>query len=210
MDTITDEQRTAEWFQARVGKATASRFKDVIAKVKNGSPAAVRANYLVDIATERLTKAATPHYTNTAMQWGVTHETGARILYEQRRQLQVEETGFVQHDELDAGASPDGLVDWDGLIEIKCPYNSAVHVMTWMEGMPEEHNAQVQGQLWITGRQWCDFVSFDPRMPAGLQLYVERIERNDSFIAGLETDIRKFLIDVDLMVTKLMEKANEK
>jgi putative phage-type endonuclease len=207
MQTITDEQRTAEWFQARVGKATASRFKDVMAKLKNGSPAAARINYLVDIATERLTKSATPHYTNSAMQWGVTHEAGARILYEQRRQLQVEETGFIHHAELDAGASPDGLVDWDGLIEIKCPYNSSVHVMTWMDGMPEDHIAQVQGQLWITGRQWCDYVSFDPRMPDRLQLYVERIERNDSFIAGLETEIRKFLIDVDSMVAKLMEKS---
>lgn len=207
MQTITDEQRTAEWFQARVGKATASRFKDVMAKLKNGSPAAARINYLVDIATERLTKSATPHYTNSAMQWGVTHEAGARILYEQRRQLQVEETGFIHHAELDAGASPDGLVDWDGLIEIKCPYNSSVHVMTWMDGMPEDHIAQVQGQLWITGRQWCDYVSFDPRMPDRLQLYVERIERNDSFIAGLETEICKFLIDVDSMVAKLMEKS---
>jgi putative phage-type endonuclease len=207
MQTITEEQRTAEWFQARVGKATASRFKDVMAKLKNGSPAAARINYLVDIATERLTKSATPHYTNSAMQWGVTHEAGARILYEQRRQLQVEETGFIHHAELDAGASPDGLVDWDGLIEIKCPYNSSVHVMTWMDGMPEDHIAQVQGQLWITGRQWCDYVSFDPRMPDRLQLYVERIERNDSFIAGLETEIRKFLIDVDSMVAKLMEKS---
>jgi hypothetical protein len=178
-----------------------------MAKLKNGSPAAVRTNYLVDIATERLTKSATPHYTNSAMQWGVTHEASARILYEQRRQLQVEETGFIQHDELDAGASPDGLVDWDGLIEIKCPYNSSVHVLTWMDGMPEDHVAQVQGQLWITGRQWCDFVSFDPRMPPALQLYVERIERNDSYIAGLETEIRKFLIDVDTMVATLLEKS---
>lgn len=207
MDTITDEQRTAEWFQARVGKATASRFKDVMAKLKNGSPAAARINYLVDIATERLTKSATPHYSNSAMQWGVTHEASARIVYEQRRQLQVEETGFIQHEELDAGASPDGLVDWDGLIEIKCPYNSSVHVMTWMDGMPEDHVAQVQGQLWITGRQWCDFISFDPRMPPALQLYVERIGRNDSYIAGLETEIRKFLIDVDTMVATLMEKS---
>ncbi len=207
MDTITDEQRTAEWFQARVGKATASRFKDVMAKLKNGSPAAARINYLVDIATERLTKSATPHYSNSAMQWGVTHEASARIVYEQRRQLQVEETGFIQHQELDAGASPDGLVDWDGLIEIKCPYNSSVHVMTWMDGMPEDHVAQVQGQLWITGRQWCDFISFDPRMPPALQLYVERIGRNDSYIAGLETEIRKFLIDVDTMVATLMEKS---
>jgi putative phage-type endonuclease len=207
LDTITDEQRTAEWFQARVGKATASRFKDVMAKLKNGSPAAARINYLVDIATERLTKSATPHYSNSAMQWGVTHEASARIVYEQRRQLQVEETGFIQHQELDAGASPDGLVDWDGLIEIKCPYNSSVHVMTWMDGMPEDHVAQVQGQLWITGRQWCDFISFDPRMPPALQLYVERIGRNDSYIAGLETEIRKFLIDVDTMVATLMEKS---
>ena len=178
-----------------------------MAKLKNGSPAAARINYLVDIATERLTKSATPHYSNSAMQWGVTHEASARIVYEQRRQLQVEETGFIQHKELDAGASPDGLVDWDGLIEIKCPYNSSVHVMTWMDGMPEDHAAQVQGQLWITGRQWCDFISFDPRMPPALQLYVERIGRNDSYIAGLETEIRKFLIDVDTMVATLMEKS---
>lgn len=209
MNTVTDLQRTAEWFAARTGKATASRFKDVLARLKSGAPAAARQSYLIELVTERLTGSAASHFTNAAMQWGTDNEAGARVLYEQRTHVQVQETGFVAHPIIAAGASPDGLVDWDGLIEIKCPFNSAIHVQTLMDGMPDDHMPQVQGQMWITEKQWVDFVSFDPRMPEPLQLYVQRVNRDDAYIARLESEVANFLEEVDAMVATLKTKTQQ-
>jgi hypothetical protein len=144
------------------------------------------------------------------MLWGTEQEAAARAAYEQRTGIEVEETGFVAHDTLYAGCSPDGLVDWDGLIEIKCPYNSAVHIETLLGGMPADHMAQVQGQMWITGRQWCDFVSFDPRMPEPLQLYVQRIPADPKAIADLAFGISAFLKEVGSKVEALRRLAEGK
>ena len=181
----TATQRSDDWYAARCGKATASRFKDVMARLKNGNPAADRQKYLTELVVERLTGQPVPAYENAAMRWGTEQEAVARAAYEQRTGVAVEETGFVAHDVLMAGCSPDGLVDWDGLIEIKCPYNTGVHIDTLLNNMPAEHTAQVQGQMWITGREWCDFVSFDPRMPEPLQLYVQRIHADPKAIASV-------------------------
>jgi hypothetical protein len=144
------------------------------------------------------------------MLWGTEQEAAARAAYEQRTGIEVEETGFVAHDVLYAGCSPDGLVDWDGLIEIKCPYNSAVHIETLLGGMPADHMAQVQGQMWITGRQWCDFVSYDPRMPEPLQLYVQRIHADPKAIADLAFGISAFLKEVGEKVEALRRLAEGK
>jgi hypothetical protein len=144
------------------------------------------------------------------MQWGTEQEPAARAAYERVTGTSVEETGFVAHDTLLAGCSPDGLVDWDGLIEIKCPYNSANHIETLLRGMPDEHIPQVQGQMWITGRQWCDFVSFDPRMPEPLQLHIQRINRDPGFIADLEARITIFLQQVGIQVEALRRLAESK
>jgi hypothetical protein len=144
------------------------------------------------------------------MLWGTEQEAAARAAYEQRTGIEVEETGFVAHDTLYAGCSPDGLVDWDGLIEIKCPYNSAVHIETLLGGMPADHMAQVQGQMWITGRQWCDFVSFDPRMPEPLQLHVQRINRYPAYVAVLERQVTEFLVEVGSKVEALRRLAEGK
>lgn len=216
----TATQRTDDWYAARCGKATASRFKDVLARKKPtveqakknllGDPAADRQKYLMELVLERLTGQPVPNYENAAMRWGTEQEAAARAAYEQRTGVAVEETGFVAHDTLMAGCSPDGLVDWDGLIEIKCPYNSAVHIDTLLNGMPAEHTAQVQGQMWITGRQWCDFVSYDPRMPVPLQLYVQRINRDQAFIADLERQVTEFLNEVGAQVEALRRLAESK
>jgi len=206
----TADQRSDDWYAARCGKATASRFKDVLAKLKNGAAAADRQKYLTELVVERLTGQPVPAYENAAMRWGTEQEAGARAAYEKRAGVAVEETGFVAHDTLQAGCSPDGLVDWDGLIEIKCPYNSAVHIETLLSGMPAEHTAQVQGQMWITGRQWCDFVSYDPRMPAELQLHVQRIPRDPAFIADLERQVTSFLAEVAQQVEALRRLAIER
>src|SRR5688572_7107518 len=206
MIIVTDTQRDGAWLQARCGMATASRFRDVTARTKSG-PAAARRNYLVELATERMTKQAASTFVSSAMQWGTEQEPGAKILYARQMDVEIDEVGFCRHDKLQAGASPDGLVDWDGLIEIKCPYQSANHIETWLFGMPSEHMAQVQGQLWITGRQWCDFVSYDCRMPEDLQLYVQRIPRDDVYIDSLQQQVADFLGEVDGLVSTLMGRA---
>ena len=215
----TADQRTADWYAARIGKATASRFKDAIATKKQtekqkkdnvpGDPMQAQLDYLTELVVERLTGQRVQKYVTAAMQWG-DHEPAARAAYERATGTSVEETGFVAHDTLLAGCSPDGLVDWDGLIEIKCPYKSSVHIETLLRGMPDEHRAQVQGQMWITGRQWCDFVSYDPRMPVELQLHIQRINRDPGFIADLEARITIFLQQVSTQVEALRRLAESK
>ena len=206
----TETQRTADWFDARLGKATASRFKDAIATLKNGNPSQAQLDYLTELVVERLTNTPAQRVVTSAMNWGTEQEPAARAAYERATGRIVEETGFVAHDTLLAGCSPDGLVDWDGLIEIKCPYNSAVHIETLLNGMPAHHTAQVQGQMWITGRDWCDFVSYDPRMPETLQLHVQRITRDPGFIADLEARITSFLHQVGNQVEALERLAESK
>jgi putative phage-type endonuclease len=206
------EQRTDEWLQARVGKVTASQMKHVLAKTQKGLPTAARTTYLWQQVIERLTGQPAPVAKTMAMQWGTDQEPAALQAYNEAHLVNVEAVGFVQHPTLSVGCSPDGLVTEDmaatGLVEIKCPYNSAVHLETWLNGMPEEHQAQVQGQMWLTGRQWCDFVSFDPRMPADLQLYVQRVQRNPEYITTLEREIVTFLGEVDAIVGKLQAKTS--
>ena len=215
----TATQRDADWYAARIGKATASRFKDAIAAKKQtekqkkdnlpGDPMQAQLDYLTELVVERLTGQRVQKYVTAAMQWG-DHEPEARTAYERTTGTHVEETGFVAHDTLLAGCSPDGLVDWDGLIEIKCPWNSAVHIETLLNGMPSDHVPQVQGQMWITGRQWCDFVSYDPRMPEPLQLHIQRINRDPGFIADLEARITSFLQQVGTQVEALRRLAESK
>jgi putative phage-type endonuclease len=205
------EQRSADWFRARAGKATASRFKDIIAKRKDGKGyLAARDDYVADLVVERLTGEPRPEITAKELAWGNEHQDEARRAYQSLRGVIVEDVGFVQHATLQAGCSPDGLVDWDGLIEIKCPFNSRNHIETLTSGMPAEHLAQVQGQLWITGRDWCDFISFDPRMPPELQLYVQRINRDPGFIADLQAEVTSFLEQVGNQVEALKRLASER
>lgn len=207
MIELTQTQRDADWLHARCGMLTASRAKDLLAVRKDGKPSEARATYMLELVTERVTGRVTERFQTAAMQWGTEQEYSARNSYANAHRLQVDETGFIRHDELAAGCSPDGLVDWDGLIEIKCPFGSAVHVETLLHGMPSEHMAQVQFQLWITGRDWCDFVSYDPRMPEHLRLYVERIARDADMIQRIESEARTFLAEVDAMTQSLQVKG---
>ncbi len=191
------EQGSVDWLFERVGCVTASRFKDVVSKQKSGKPTAEREKYLWELVIERLTGQPADHFTSAAMEYGAEQEQYARMAYEAHTGLLVEEVGFVRHPEIPLlGGSPDGVIGDDGGWEAKCPYNSANHLKTIRDGMPEEHMAQVQGSMWLNGRQWWDFVSFDPRMPAGLQLYVQRVPRDDAYIAALEKEVRAFLAEV--------------
>jgi len=190
------DQRTDEWFAARLGKVTASRVADVIAKTKTG-PSASRENYATQLVLERLTNKQAESYTNSAMQWGTETEPMARQAYELKRGLFVNETGFVDHPTIEmCGASPDGLVGADGLIEIKCP-NSATHMETILnQKVPAKYIPQMMWQMSCTGRNWCDFVSFDPRFPENLQIFIERVTYDPTYVRMLELEITQFLDEV--------------
>lgn len=196
-------QQSPEWYAARCGRATASRFADVMAKIKTGE-AAGRRNYRAQLVAERLTGVPAESYTNAAMQWGIDTEPLARAAYEALSGNIVEQVAFVTHPELMAGASPDGLIDSDGGLEVKCP-NTAQHIDALLKGMPPEHIPQIQGGMWLTGRQWWDFVSFDPRMPEKLQLYVQRIARDDAYITQLAAEVIVFLKETDALISQLEE-----
>lgn len=200
-------QGTPEWLAARAGHVTASRFKDVLAKGKSGE-AITRRNYRFQLVTERLTGLPCETYKNGAMEWGTAHEPDARQAYEAKTAAIVEEVGLILHPSIAwVGASPDGLIEDDGGMEIKCPAQSAVHVETITSGVPSEHRAQIQGAMWVTGRKWWDYASFDPRMPENLQLYVERVQRDEGYIKALEEEVIKFLAEVEQLETNLRARA---
>lgn len=192
------EQRSEEWFAARLGKLTASRVADALATTAKGWGAG-RKNYAAELLCERLTGAQQERFTNAAMAWGTETEPQARAAYEFMRDVTVEEVGFVPHPSIPmSGASPDGLVGDDGLIEIKCP-NTATHIETLLSGKIEQkYLLQMRWQMACTGRLWCDFVSFDPRLPVELQMWVSRVERPaDDVMEDFERQIREFLAELD-------------
>ena len=197
------EQRSPEWFAARLGKVTASRVADVIAKTKSGYSTS-RDNYMAQLVCERLTGQQGESFTNAAMQHGTETEPLARSAYEAYADLMVEEVGFVQHPKIEqAGASPDGLVGLFGMLEIKCP-NTATHIDTLLtQAVPNKYITQMQWQMRCCERQWCDFVSFDPRLPQELQLFVKRVEFDAAYVAMLEEEVIQFLKELDNKVTKL-------
>lgn len=199
-------QGSPEWFAERCGKATASRIADIVARTKSGYSAS-RANYAAQLVAERLTGTVAESYTNAAMQWGTEKEPEARAAYEWETDATVVEVGFVAHPTIAmSGASPDGLVGDDGLVEIKAP-NTATHIETLLGGtVPAKYVTQMQWQMACTGRRWCDFVSYDPRLPDEMRLFVQRVERDDARIAELEEEVSAFLAEVDETVRRLRER----
>src|SRR3990167_7463630 len=144
------------------------------------------------------------HYTSAAMEWGAEQEQRSRMDYEAQTGALIEEVGFIRHKTLKGvGGSPDGLIGTDGGWESKSPFNSANHIYTLLEGMPEEHFPQIQGLMWITGRKWWDFQSFDPRLPEPLCRYVKRIQRDDKYIAALEAEVISFLAEIEAVIKQL-------
>lgn len=200
------EQGSSEWIEARLGKVTASRIADVMARTKSGYGAA-RANYKAELVAERLTGAAGDSWQSPAMRWGVETEPLARDAYAFFKGVEVAEVGFVLHPSIaGTGASPDGLVGDAGLVEIKCP-NTATHIDTLLGGsIPDKYRKQMLWQMACTGRAWCDFVSFDPRLPEAMQTYIERVERDDAAIAEIEAEVTAFLVEVDETVEALRAK----
>lgn len=202
-------QGSEEWLAARCGKVTASRVSDVIAKTRSGWGAS-RGNYMAELIAERLTGKPAEQYTNAAMQWGLDTEPQAKAAYAFCYDAEIREVGLVPHPTIAmSAASPDGIVVPDGLVEVKCP-NTATHIETLLGAeIPDKYIVQMQWQMACTGTKWCDFVSFDPRMPARLQLFVKRIPHDDKRIAELEEAVRGFLSELDAKVTALNALAPE-
>jgi putative phage-type endonuclease len=198
------EQGTPEWFAQRLGKVTASRVADIMAKTKTGV-AASRGNYLAQLVAERLTGQSADTFKSGAMQHGTETEPQARMVYEAETGQIVTEVAMINHPTIEmSGASPDGLVGTDGLVEIKCP-NTSTHIATLLaDKAPSGYMAQMQWQMACTGRAWCDFVSFDPRMPEDMQLLIKRVPRDEALIAEYEAEVIKFLAEVQETVDKLI------
>lgn len=209
---MSDEiiQGGTEWKRLRLGKVTASRVADVVAKTKTGYSAS-RANYMAQLIAERLTDTVADAYTNAAMQHGTETEPEARDAYQFYQGADVKEVAFVPHPKIDqAGCSPDGLVGDEGLVEIKCP-NTATHLETLLgQAVPAKYETQMQFQMACTGRQWCDFVSYDPRMPENMRLFVKRLPRNDARIKELESEIAAFLLEMAVKLSELNSLYGEK
>lgn len=205
------DQRSAEWFAARCGKATASKIADIVRTIAGGKPAASRENYHAQLVAERLTGGVEETFTSTAMAWGTETEAEARNAYCFFRDATVVEVGFIDHPTIEmSGASPDGLVGEDGLVEIKCP-NTSTHLKTLDGGrIKPDYITQMQWQMACTGRKWCDFVSYDPRLPAEMSLHVQRIERDQDRINELEEAVRDFLAEVSQTVASLRVKYQQK
>lgn len=196
-------QGSAEWHALRCGKVTASRVADIIAKTTKG-PSASRAKYAGELVAEMTTGKTAPSYSSAAMQWGTDNEPEARRTYEFYRDTDVEQVAFVLHRTIgDAGASPDGLVDANGLVEIKCP-ETHTHIATLLgQSVPSQYVTQMQWQMACTGRAWCDFVSFDPRMSESMRFFCKRVMRDDAAIAELEREVVAFLNEVRGTVAQL-------
>jgi putative phage-type endonuclease len=197
------EQRTTEWFAQRCGHLTASRIADMMARTQKGWGAS-RANYAAQLIAERLTGVAESGFTSAAMQHGIDTEAAAKAAYGFMQDVEVVEAPFVLHPRLAwSGASPDGFVGDDGLVEIKCP-NTATHITTLRGGeIPDKYIKQMQWQMACTERDWCDFVSFDPRMPVEMQLHIQRVERDNDLIAEIESAAIGFLDEIAATVAEL-------
>jgi putative phage-type endonuclease len=203
--TVIDApQRSEAWLQARVGRLTGTAASDMLMKP---TTAGYR-NLLIRLVTERLTQ--TPQedpFTNDAMEWGTAHEDEARIAYELFTGLNVKESGFLAHTELMAGCSMDGHVDdYKGIVEIKCPYKTARHISTLRGGVPTEYLPQITHNLWMSGAAWCDYVSYDPRLPERLRLSIRRITGVDR--DAYDAKVRTFLTEVDTEFSALQTMAN--
>jgi len=203
MEIIYDiEQGSDEWLRLRLGKLTASRFADVISKGRGSAPSKTREAYMYQLAAEIITGEPQDSFTNKAMEWGNECEPRARAAYEIASGNNVEECAFITHSDW-VGVSPDGLVGDDGLLEIKCP-NTVTQIKRVLANKPPaEYMAQIQGQLWVSGRKWCDFVSFDPRINTDADYFCIRVERDEEYIEALESKCEIFVQDLKALIEKL-------
>lgn len=210
METPLEQtQGSDEWRAKRCGRFTGTRFEPVLAVSKSsGKPLKARADLIWSVATERIQGYQPEGMTSQATQWGKNNEPIAREAYELKTGEFVDEVDFIQHPIYDfIGISPDGLIGTDGGLEIKCPKSPEIHLQRFLLGVPDEYMPQIQGAMWVTGRTWWDFVSYDPDTADQFKLLIIRVNRDEAFIANLETEIKKSEIEVQELVNQLMLKA---
>lgn len=197
------EQRSPEWYEVRLGKVTSSNFKNVIANGRGSAPSKTRNNYMIQLIAERITSEKQDYFLNDDMIHGMDTEQQAKDFYEWKEGVEIEEVGFIEHSE-DVGVSPDGLIGTNGMIEIKCP-KTTTQVQRVLDGIfPSEYKAQVQGQLWVAEREWCDFISFDPRIISSAASYFKiRVYRDEEYIKQLESKTALFVDEMKTMMEKL-------
>ncbi len=195
METIDCIQGSEEWYQARLGFVTASNFSKVLNK-KSG-----RGLYMRKIAAERLTGYREDEYKNDIMFHGNEIEDIARNVYQMIKDCEVQQVGFVRRDD-DVGGSPDGLIDEDGLIEIKCPLPSTHIEYIISNKVPSKYIPQIQGLLWITGRAWCDFVSYDNRI-VSKPMHIIRVERDSEYINDMAANVNVFVKELKALINKI-------
>lgn len=199
-------QRTDQWHLDRLGKVTASRISDVVGKTKSGSYLASRDSYKWQLVRERITGVPSEFRINAAMQWGIDNEEEARIFYQTLYEVDVEQVGFINHPEIPmSGASPDGLINDDGLVEFKCMETVNHLKAIFNREMPDYYTDQCQWQMAVTGRKWCDLTIYDPRVPDRLQLRRFRLERDDKRIEELENEVKIFNQEIDQIISTIME-----
>ncbi len=204
MNIITEmEQGSAEWLALRLGKVTASRMKDVLSKGRGTAQSKTAETYMMEVLGERLTGESKPFFENDAMQWGTATEPQARAMYELMSGNAVNEVAFVEHNEY-IGISPDGLIGDDGLLEIKCPATITQVRRSLTDNYSKDYYTQIQCQLWVTEREWCDFLSFDPRLDIAASYLLQRVERDDVFIAVMEEETYLFVETMNEFYNKLI------
>ena len=203
MEIITSmEQGSQEWLEMRLGKVTASRMKDVLTNGRGGNPSKTAESYMIELIAERLTGESKPFFENDAMRWGTETEPQARAMYELESGNDVEEVAFIVKDEF-IGVSPDGLIGSAGMLEIKCPTTSTQVRRALSGEYHNDYNPQIQAQLWVAEREWCDFVSFDPRLDCGASFLIERVNRDDVFISKMETKTAEFIENMKTALSKI-------
>jgi hypothetical protein len=192
-------QRNEEWIASRLGIPTASRYKEILTEPKTkadkeaGVMSQTAKSYALDLLAERLT-GVQKEFSTQATEWGTNNEPLAIAQYQEITNTTVLECGFVKHETLDTGASPDGLIGIDGGVEVKCPYNTSIHLNNVItKEIPPEYFAQIQGQIWVCGLEWIDFVSFDPRIESQSKISIVKVYRNEEFINKLESKVINFL-----------------
>jgi putative phage-type endonuclease len=193
------------WLHERTGRVTASRVADVVTKLKNGKYSAARETYKMELLTEVLTGRAAEHYVSAEMQFGIENESLARTSFEIDRDVDVKLVGLVIHPTIErASASPDGYVGESGLVEFKCP-NTSTHLRYLIDGeIPEDYKFQMLWQMACTGREYCDWVSYDPRLPQDFALFVKRLHRDDAVIAEMEREVQQFVGELNSLCEKLL------
>lgn len=198
MIKVDIEQGSEAWLKLRLGLVSASRFKDIMTNPRSKTEqfSATAKSYMLELIAEILT-GEQKEVSGKALEWGSTNEINAQNEYAFEKGVKVEEVGICLTDDRLIGASPDGFVGDDGMIEIKSPYNSANHIATVISGeMPKEHMAQIQGNLMVNGRCWCDFISYDPRINNAGRLFVSRVYRDDEYIDALKSKIDIFISEM--------------